>query len=887
MQTVGRDAERAALADLITSGGALVIEGDPGIGKTALLDAAVDDARREGFRVLRCSGLQNASPAGFEALHELLHPVLPLVDALPPKQRSALLVAFAMEDGPAPDRLVVSLAALGLLEEAAGERPVFVAVEDAQWVDPSSVAVLGFVAKRLSQAHLVLVATSRAPDEILVVPRLVLGPVDADAAEAILDDVAGDLPAVARSRILSEAGGNPLALRELAAALREHGPDRIGLESRLPTTKRLERAFLDRVADLPERSRRLLLLAAASDDADLQDVMAAARTLDIGVGDLEPLESTGLISVSGTSVRFRHPLVRSAVEGAATASEWTNAHLALAGVVPDRGRAAWHRASATLERDESVAAELDEAADRARRRGAQPEAVRAYQRAAALSTDVDRRARRLALAAETARSTGMSTEAVALLEHAEAIATEPETVADVAATRLNLSLQVGIPGHSRVELAALSAVLSRRPEDSDRRVKILWGAAIAARGRMASAADQRELAAELDSIPTSNPLKTVGLALLHPPDRADELRAQLPALMPALASDPHGLVTLAVAAEARHDLDTALAAWTRSYERFHEQGETADQTQSLRGRAGMQLLLGRLREGLTDAEYAVRMARDTGQPMMAAMAHATVARANALLGDVGEAQRALDEFHELAGVGPLAVASADARWAAGLIALGEHRYRDALVELTYVTVHPARALWAIADRTEAAVRAGRPDMVLDDLRRAETAASTSSYLTALTARSRALLADDESGFRTAVEAAEASDSTIELARTHLLYGEWLRRKRRPVDARSHLGEALRRFDVIGARTFAERAAAELRAAGEAPVRADAAGSAGRKSLTPQELQVAQLAAQGLSNKEIADRVYLSHRTVSTHLYRAYPKLGIAGRAQLAAALADR
>ncbi|MEV4350104.1 AAA family ATPase [Actinoplanes sp. NPDC049596] len=891
---IGRETERTELRDLIArtrhSGHALVLAGDPGIGKTVLLDHAVGEAQRAGFRVLRCAGLQNAAPVGFEALHELLHPLLPLADALPTRQRSALMVAFALEDGPAPDRLVVGLACLGLLEEAASTNPILVAVEDAQWLDTSSRSVLEFVARRLSQAPILLIATTRPEGDNPFAgsaQRLTVGPLNEPACSALLDHLAHDLPPGARSRILEEAGGNPLALRELPMALRELGSDHLALGSRLPTTKRLEHAFLDQLAEIPAPSRRLLILAAAADGAELHDIMAAARTMDAGVEDLEPLESTGLISTTAAGLRFRHPLVRSAVEGAATTAEWTSAHLALASVVPDRARAAWHRASATLERDEAVATELDTMAQGARQRGAQPEAMRAYRRAAALSPGPVEYARRLAAAAEAARTTGMNQEAAELLEQAESVATEPDTIADIAATRLSFSMQVGVPGHSGAELVATSRALSRRPEDVDRRVKILWGAAINARGRNLPQAEWRRLRAEIDSLTTSSPLKSIALALLAPLGEAAELRARLPELIPALGNHAQGLLTLAIAAESLQDPATALTCWDLCVERCHDQGQVADQAQALRGRANILLLLGRVTEGLADAEYAVRMARDTGQPLTQGTAHATVARAHALLGDVDKAREALRAYHELDRLGPLALASADAHWAAGLIAMIEHRPQEAVIEFTHMAVHPTRSMWAIADHTEAAVRANRLDSVPETIRTTEDTAHIlgSAYLTALVARSRALVADSPEGeFERALNAGATGGSPLELARTHLLYGEWLRRRRRVVDARAHLADALRRFDAIGARTFGERAASELRAAGETPPRPASEGPGPRKSLTPQELQVAQLAAQGLSNKEIADRVYLSHRTVSTHLYRVYPKLGIAGRWQLAAAL---
>lgn len=895
---VGRAREVHYLSGLIDAtrptGASLIIEGDAGIGKTSLLEFATRSALQQNFRLLQTAGLQNGIPAGYAALHELLHPILALVDTLPPRQRSALLTAFGLDDGPIPERLLVCLAALGLIEEAASRKPIFLSIEDLQWVDTSSAFAINFIGLRLTGVPVLLIATARTgPDEDELLPfaltRLPVEPLNVQSAEALLLQVAADLAPLARLKILDAARGNPLALRELPIALREHGIARTALHERLPTTKRLERTFLDQLAHVPARSRWLLLLAAAADGANVTDILAAARTAGVGIDDLAPLENTGLVEISGGTFRFRHPLVRSAVQGSATTAEWTRAHRALASAVSDRGVAAWHRAASTLERDEAIASELEETAIRAAQRGAQPEAARALQRAATLSETIEERVRRLAAAAERWRAAGMGLQASEILDEIAPIAKDPETVADMVVSRVNLSLTVGSSSISSTEMAAISASLSHRSEDTDHRVKVLWGAAIHARGRGLPTAEWQMIEAELESIATTNPLKSVALALLASPEKVNTLRAQLPDLVPQLMDYPQGLVVLGVASESLQDLETALTCWGLAASRFHERGEAADQAAAIRGRSNVLLLRGRLREGLADAEYAQRMAYDTGQPQIESMAAATVARAHALLGNIDAASEALRGHSALAGRGPLAPMSADARWAAGLVALAEHRYRDAFIELTHMSVHPTRSLWAIADRTEAAVRAGRAESVAGNVLHAAAAAKSyrSTYLASLVARSNALLAngkDAAAEFEKAIEAGQLSESPLELARSKLLYGEWLRRERKVADARVLIGEALREFDSAGAQGFAERAASELRAAGETPHR-DLRSSPLVETLTPQELQVARLAAEGMSNKEIADRIYLSHRTVSTHLYRVYPKLHITARSQLSAALA--
>ncbi|PZE60477.1 helix-turn-helix transcriptional regulator [Curtobacterium sp. MCPF17_001] len=908
----GRSEELAVLTGLVDAarsdaadsngdrqgGAAVLVEGEAGIGKTALVTAVEQHARQAGFRVLRCTGLQGSNTVGFDGLHELLHPLLPYVAALPDRQRTALLTAFAVEEGPVPDRLLVSTAALGLLEEAASRRPVLVLAEDMQWTDRSSAEVLDFIGLRLSNAPIVVIATARTGHDVHVTlpcsfPRFDLGPLEADAAETLLATLADTLPRplsdTARRRILTEAGGNPLALHELPAALAATGVAGTSLSSRLPTTRRLEQAFLDQLSAVPVASRAFLVLAAVADDAALQDVMAAARTMDLGLDDLEPLEVRGLLRTDFASLHFRHPLLRSAVIGNASAAELAAAHRALASVARDETRAAWHRASATFERDETIAADLEAVARRAEQRGARPEAVRAYERAATLSQGVVGRARRLGRAAETARAAGMTSEAIELLAQVDSLAGDAQTVTETAVTRTVLSLTTGSVGAPPFEMDRVRSVLAG-PEHADRLVEVLWAAALVVRGRNRPRAEWHALESELRTIPSTSPLKPVALALLTPLGAAPAARANLPHLVPQLVASPLGMASLAIAAESLQDLETALTCWELAYERAHELGAVADETQALRGRATILLLRGRVRDAVADAEYAARMAGDSQIPLVAGIAHGTLARAYALLGDVEAARRAIRDSSSRSTGGRLALSSADARWAAGLIALGQHRYRDALVEFTHMAVHPTRALWAIADRTEAAVHGGRPETVAEDLAEAESVASGfhSAHLTSLVLRSRALLAsadEAEHYWSRAIEAGQLSESPIELARTRLLFGEWLRRERRVVEAREHLRDALGEFDAAGTPVFAARAAAELRAAGEVPLRDTTERPTASNPLTPQELQIARLAADGMSNREIADRIYLSHRTVSTHLYKLFPKLGVTSRTGLTEALA--
>ncbi len=895
---IGRSRELAELENAVIrsqpAGGAVLIEGDAGIGKSSLLSEITDRAVDGRYRVLTCTGLERASPVGYAALHQMLQPLLRQIDLLPPRQREALESAFGLAEGSSPDRLLVSVAALGLLEEAASSTPLFIAVEDLQWVDKSTQHVVEFIGLRLGDSQISLVATARpswgGQLAFQGLDRMLLGPLSDSASRELLADAAPDLSESQRVRVLREADGNPLALRELAIAVR--GPSkRTGLRSVIPTTQRLEQAFLGQLIDVPERSQTLLLLAAVADDASMLDVLDAARLMGLDLGDLAPLETAGMLRVVDERPHFRHPLLRAAILGASPTDALQRAHSVLAQTVRDPARAAWHKAASSFERNDTVARDLEQAGAQAQQRGALVEAAAAYARAAELSESQDGRAARLARAADVSRAAGLGAEALEAVEEAERIATRPETITLLATTRNGLSLTTGLTGHSPADIERTIARLAG-PENADRRMDVLWAAAMTVRGRNLPQPEWRNIERQVRAIHTHNPLKPIVLALMSPLGQVDEdVRAALPQLIPQLDQSPISMLSLAIAAESLHDIETALACWGLARERFHDRGAPADEAQALRGKATLLMLRGRIREGLAEAEFAARMARDTAQPLVEGMCIATIARGYATLGDSEMTAATLQRQQELASVYPLAMATADSRWASGIVALSENRYRDALTDLTHVTVHPTRGLWAIADRTEAAVRTHRADTVRDSVEAAEGAARAyrSAFLGSLVARSRALLSDSEGNakeaeehFSASIGMGEFSESPFELARTELLFGEWLRRERRPVEARPHLKRALGTFDSSSAVMLAERAAAELRAAGEAPRRGPAAAEL--SPLTPQELQVAILAAKGMSNKEIADRVYLSHRTVSTHLYKTFPKLAISSRSQLRDAL---
>ncbi|MEU6754112.1 helix-turn-helix transcriptional regulator, partial [Spirillospora sp. NPDC046719] len=544
------------------------------------------------------------------------------------------------------------------------------------------------------------------------------------------------------------------------------------------------------------------------------------------------------------------------------------------------------------------------------------EAVAALRRAAALSPAAGEAGRRLAAAAEIARQAGAVGDSALLVRQARPLATDPAVLADLALTQVALTSTAAVPGHTIDDLLDLVDRLAGPHGDANgvQRLRVL---ATAACGQWVYVLpdDQRErLRQAVDAADDGNGglLALMGRVLLHPAENASQARPHLPGLSGFIQdtylvdetdrpSRPQIIVGVGFMTEALHDLSTALDTWSMGVDHFHRASAAGDESWMLRERGLVRVCSGQLQEGLADAELGLRISTDLGLRIGAADAATTTARAYAWLGDDTRALAAVSQSRELLGSDDVVVIKARASWAAGLVALGGHRYEDAWIALNAVQAHPTTGLWAIADLTEAAVRTGRAEQVAPLLARAsaQAAAFRSPYLDNLVRRGLAQVAsgaDAAEHFEAALATADENPSPLELARTRLAYGEWLRRQRRIIDARGHLGAALRVFDAAGAGPWAERATTELRAAGIATVRPPATPGATKTTpahrrapgpaavLTAQELQIARLAAAGLTNREIADRIYLSPRTIATHLYKAFPKLGISNRTQLRAAL---
>ncbi|MEV0027704.1 AAA family ATPase [Nocardia sp. NPDC050793] len=896
MPMFGRDTELKDLAALVDGPGeqsGILIEGEPGIGKSALVEETIAAAAVARVRVLRTAGAEAEQNLGYAGLHRLLYPLRRGLDTLPARQFEALTSALGMSDGDSdPSPYLVGLAALTLLADAADERPLLIVAEDVHWLDPASAEVLAFLARRIDTEPIAVIATvrdgCRSPlgDAGLTVVRL--GPLPDDDAMALLDNAAPELPAPIRLRVLSEAHGNPLALTELptaAANLTEPVPT-------LPLTERLEDAFSARSGALPSRSRAALLVAALNDSDSIAETLTATGILlgsSVEAEILTPAVTARLIDIDAGTVTFRHPLIRSALTARATADERRNAHLALAGTLgalPDRQ--VWHRAAGTVGPDEQVAAELEVVAERARHRQG---AVAALERAAALSDSPDRRADRLLRAAESAVDSGRRDTAQRLVDAARTL---PLTAGQGATAHWLLSgFDDGLREHpSRIgELADLAASVAA-DEHIDAAMRILWGAAMRCFWIEPGPDTRRSLLAVADAlpIPDSDPRLVAVEAYVAPFDRGDRVIGHLRALAATTGRDAEVDRFLGSAALQVGAFDLAAHFSAAAAPGLRAAGRLGLLPRALTVQAWSLARLGDLATAAPAAAEAAAFAHETGQPFMHGLAKAVQAEIAALRGDYAQAVALTAEAERIglaAGARPVL---ATVQLTRGLIALGEGRFDDAFADLRRIhdprdPAHaPALRAYFLAELAEAAVRAGQADPMSELLRGLEpAAASTPSPALHIGMRyARAVLAGDaaEEPFGAAL-AADLTGWPAERGRLHLAYGEWLRRQRRVVESRTHLRTARETFDALGFTAWSERARLELRSAGESsPNRSPDA----REQLTPHELSIAHLAAQGLTNREIGQRLYLSHRTVSTHLHRIFPKLGISSRGDLAALL---
>ncbi|MFD7657164.1 ATP-binding protein [Actinosynnema sp. NPDC059797] len=898
---LGREEERRALAALVEqaasgSGGALVVLGAPGIGKSTLVAEAAARAADRGIRVITAVGVESEEDLPCAGLHQLVHQLRDGIDDLPGPQRAALRAAVGLVDEAVPDLYLVGLAALTLLSDAAVKAPLLVVVEDAHWMDRASLDVLGFVARRIESDPLALVAVTRGLDDRLGgagLPVLHLRPLTDEVSGELLDAVAPGLAQQVRRRLLEEAAGNPLALTELPVALRSVGGAYALTPGPLPLTERLERTFTARVSRLPAETRAVLLLAALNGDGTMDECLAAASRMlgtAVDVAALEPAVGAGLVETWG--MVFRHPLVRSAMHHAATAAERQAAHAALAAELqgqPDRQ--AWHRAAATAGPDEHAARDLDSTADRALRRGGVAAALAALRRAAELTADPSARADRLLRAAALALESGRPDAAAHLLAQARSQALPVRDQGRAA--WVGIALVEGSArgeGTATAELAELAVGIAGTEPVLG--LRMLWGAVLhcfwgepgpAARRRVAAAADRMPVDADNADLVALR-------AYCAPVERGRAVLESLAGQLERSSEDAEGDQLLGGAAVTVGAPALASRLTARSLNALRAQGRLSMLARALCVQAGSAARLGDVRAGHLAAEEAAELARETGQPLVHAMVHAIRAQLAAVCGDP-RAEAWAAEAERTALPGGARPALAILQMARGQAALCQGRYGDAFGHLHRVfdpadpAFHPWLRFYGVAELVEAAVRSESAEAardVLEELTPLEEPTPSPALLCGLRL-ARALLSPPDAAeplYRAALDAVPV-DWPFERARVHLALGGWLRRHRRPAESRVVLQAAREVFDALGASAWAERARQELRAAGTSSPRRDPAAV---DRLTSTELHVAQLAAQGLTNREIGERLYVSPRTVSTHLQRMFPKLGVTSRGELPAVL---
>ncbi|MEV6070354.1 LuxR C-terminal-related transcriptional regulator [Nocardia sp. NPDC052001] len=863
--------------------GALALSAEAGEGKSALLQYAAAQAAE--WRILRCSGIESESELPFAGLHLLLGTALDRLDTLPEPQRKALGGALGLGPSDGADRFLIGVATLTLLAELSADGPVLCLIDDAHWLDRPSADVLRFAARRLGAEGIVMLFAGRKEFELSGLPALRLGPLDAASAAAMLAECSPGLSPDQRDRVLAEAAGNPLALLEFPRMNRDASP-----AAPLPLPLRLRSGYERQIAEWTIGARTALLVVAAEETGDLGVVLRALELLGHPPAALDEAEQSGMVAVTEHTVSFRHPLKRSAAYHGASFTQRLAVHAAIAeALADDPSRSAWHLAAASTGPDENVAAALESAAERARERTGHASAAVALERAANLTPDPATRARRLVLAVETAADAGHTERARQLADDAEQLPLDAVERARVGSTRALLEFEHGsLHRAHQLMIAAAVEVAEIEPE------RAAW--LLVEAGRIAwTAGDIDGVYAghkRLTALPeeVSAPLQAAlrgGLAILE-----GELAEGISLIRANVAfsrSVPLEMTSLRLAfalqAALIGDMQVAREQLTELADLARARGMIGWFPAIGTTLATSELILGRLREAELMATATARIAADIGQPSRVAGAESVLAMIAAIQGDADRCRELADRNLRNAPGDHNAVDVTHCEWALALLDLGQGRYEQALGRLDALHRAPAQARghWTdlLRDLIEAAVRLRRPERGSAAMAEIEAwaAALDTPWASGIMLSCQGMLRGDGALLAQALELHLAADRRYDHARTALVYGEWLRRERRMNEARIHLRQALETFDRLGAAPWAEHARIELRAAGEGSVPEPENDMAAR--LTPQELQVVRLAAGGATNKEIAAQLFLSPKTVGHHLYRAFPKLGVSNRVELA------
>lgn len=905
MALVGRRRECAALDALLADLHAgfsrvLVLTGEAGIGKTALLDELA--ARAGALRVVRVTGVESEIEFAFAALHQLCAPLTQLTPQLPEPQQAALRQAFGADAGPKPDRFLTGLAVLGLLSAASDERPLLFLVDDQQWLDGASAQILAFVARRLGAEPVGMVFATRNPGpELAGLSELdIAGLPDHAAGELLSIALDGPVDTRVRDRLIAEARGNPLALLELPRSL-SHDQLAGGFgPPGAPVSHSLEATFGRQLDGLPEPTRRLLALAAADPVGDSALLWTAAGLLGLGADDAVPAIEAELLVIE-TRVRFRHPLIRSTAYRRVPLSDRQRIHRALAETInptADPVRRAWHLGHAAVGPDDAVADELRSSAQLVLARGGVAAAASFLERASMLARDVPRRADLALAAAYTKAQAGILVGARELLTAAEAA---PLTDSQRAQADL-VRAQLAFIANRGNDAAPLLLAAARRLETTeavrsrdiylDALLAAIFAGKLAVDGGVLEVAEAAATATRGLDAPRPIDLLLEGMCTQH----CEGFEKGLPTVREALHLYGKGLgieqemrwmFLACVAAAHLWDLDRLTALSQRYVRLARDSGALSELPLALSCRFSSLLFSGRFEDAGAEVDELCAAIEAMGNNMTP---YGAISLA-AYRGDRSEVHSRGEAMTENAlrrgeGVGLTVVA-----WATALLHNGFGDYEDALRAGLTATEYPGdctSAGWALPELVEAATRTGNTataEAALDRLADMTTPSGTDWGL-AVEARSRALLSDGavaEVLYRDAVRLSERAGLRPDLARSHLLYGEWLRRQRRRIDARAQLRHALDLFDDLGMSAFAERARRELAATGEKARRRKLPAST---ELTAQEAQIARLAREGLSNPEIGARLFISARTVQYHLAKVFTKLGIRSRSQLDAALTD-
>jgi DNA-binding CsgD family transcriptional regulator/tetratricopeptide (TPR) repeat protein len=905
---IGREAGLARLRGLVDpvprSSQVLLVTGEAGMGKTALIAEAADRARLTGMRVLSVTGRESESKLAFAGLHQLLRPVLSRAVGLPGRQARALLGALGLDADPGlPDPLLTGVAVLTLLSDLSERSPVLVVADDAHWLDRSSLEALAFAASRLDAERVALLMGVRgqAPPSGFDrgFPELHLGPLSAADAGLLLDGQPRPPRGRARAQVLAQAQGNPMALIELTKVIAEDpAASRRWAAEPLPLTDRLTAVITSRFATLPEPARAALLLAAVADGPDLS--AAANRGSAPDAQALGPAEQLGLIKIDRTGLRFSHPLVRSAVYHSAPFAQRAAAHRQLAEALHDQpDRRAWHLAATALDPDEQVASLLEATAAQAQRRGGMAAAALAMERAAELSPDPEGQARRLVAAASAAVSTGQADWVQDLATRALAVTADPGLRLTA---RRNAGWALAYTGRRSAALPTLIAVAEEASRDQpDLAWDALADAASAAyhsgtsAGRravsriLALLENQRPVAGGHGPRADTGPHTLFIRACIDPFGSRSELVRYLHRISCSSLEEP-ALWRVGSAAWFLDETDLAITLLQDAMQRLRAPGTQGTSGPGLTALGWAYIDTGRWDEAQEAAAEAADLAEANQMELVAASANLIAATVLAMRADSGAARSHADRALANAEPAESGLVAARARRALGIAALADGSHLLAFTQLRQLfseegaPVHNIFSYLGVADIATAAVRADRRMEGQDVLERAlsHLDGTASPRLEQLIARARGILAgpgEAEAHFDKALSDPAGYQWPFERAQLRLDYAEWLRRRRRIKDAKPVLAEVLGTFRRLRARSWTQRTEAELRACGVAvagaPGERDALGE-----LTPQQRQIVRLASDGLTNREIGDRLFLSPRTVSSHLYRSFPKLGVTDRHQL-------